>query len=112
MESEVFQAVVRRELFPDAPDKVKCKLCGNMMPNPVIEYGVFTVWCMPCVRSKFSKRTLRRMAKAKETRQGKSLTDGAEKPRPVLERMGSKSPENGSSDGKPQLTLLSYLIHG
>ena len=104
-EAQQVQAEARRELFPNAPAKVVCNLCNNMMPNPVIEYGVFTGWCVPCVRSKFSKRTLRRMTKTKER-------TGTLTPRPISERMESKSTENGTYDGKPQLTLLSYLIHG
>ena len=110
-EAQQVQAEARRELFPNAPAKVVCKLCNNMMPNPVIEYGVFTGWCVPCVRSKFSQRTLHRMTKTKVSVPVLEST-GALTPRPISERMESKSTENDPYDRKPHLTLSSYLIHG
>lgn len=114
-EAQQSQAQARRDLFPNAPAEIPCKLCRMMMPNPVIEYGVFSTWCNACIRSRCSKKTVRKMVnreKKRESNPNKSRLVGAAPPRPAAERMESKSTENGTYDGKPQLTLLSYLIHG
>lgn len=114
-EVQQVQAEARRELFPNAPAEVVCKLCNNMMPNPVIEYGVFTGWCVPCIRSRCSKKAVSRMVKKEQgafTEPGKSRLAGVAPPLPAAERMAPNSAGITTNNGKPHLTLSSYLIHG
>ena len=101
--------------FLTRPAEVVCKLCNNMMPNPVIEYGVFTGWCVPCIRSRCSKKAVSRMVKKEQgafIEPGKSRLAGVAPPLPAAERMAPNSAGITTNNGKPHLTLSSYLIHG
>lgn len=114
-EAQKIQGDERRKLFPNAPAEIPCKLCRMMMPNPVIEYGAFSSWCIACVRSRCSKKAVRRMVRKEQeapTESGKSQLAGVAPPRPAAERMAPNSAGITTTNGKPQLPLSSYLTHG
>ncbi len=107
------QAEARRLVFPKAAEEVPCRLCKSMMPNPVIHYGAFSNWCLSCLRSKLSKRSITRM---QNRMKGKSEVEnkmgGVEFTGTGSHDTISNSSRIEDSMGKPQLTLRQYLKRG
>ena len=42
------QIKARKELFPNAKDRVVCRRCNRLWPNPIIYEGVSDLWCDIC----------------------------------------------------------------
>lgn len=54
-----------KRLFPNAPKSIRCRMCTNMFPNPILNgAGGVTVVCPTCRKNMFSAKTQRAMARA------------------------------------------------
>ena len=42
------QIKARKELFPNAKDRVVCRRCNRLWKNPIIYEGVSDLWCDIC----------------------------------------------------------------
>ena len=52
-------------LFPNAPESIRCRMCTNMFPNPILNgAGGVSVVCPTCRSNMFSAKTQRAMARA------------------------------------------------
>lgn len=66
-----------RRLFPKAPQSIKCRMCANMFPNPILNgAGGVSVVCPTCRSNMFSAKTQRAMArKAAEDKEERQVNE-------------------------------------
>lgn len=54
-----------KRTFPNAPVSIKCRMCTNMFPNPILNgAGGVSVVCPACRSNMLSAKTQRAMARA------------------------------------------------
>jgi len=64
-----------RRNFPNAPESIKCRMCNDMFPNPILNgAGGVSVVCSTCKSDMFSAKTKRAMARALTGKTGTERT--------------------------------------